>query len=240
MKLFDKSLKFNSLMFIIFGIYLVISDNSLLSYSVFNVFILIFSNSYFMLLLFMSMLYTGIKMIKNYDNSYPTIVRYENREKYMLELFKAIYKRNALIYIISFASVFFPLILKSLYLGRVLSTEILLYQFPDYIYLIYYLLKVYILFQLIVFLNIYLYKFFKQSIILVFLISIVDFLFIPINQIVINYANMNFNFSSYTQLVQYSDFMLELSALSIFGILITLILIVCNKIFQTKNLDIGE
>ena len=96
------------------------------------------------------------------------------------------------------------------------------------------------MFQLIVFLNIYLYKFFKQSIILVFLISIVDFLFIPINQIVINYANMNFNFSSYTQLVQYSDFMLELSALSIFGILITLILIVCNKIFQTKNLDIGE
>lgn len=194
----------------------------------------------YLAIIFISMVFVTIETIIFNIKDCSYLIRFKNRDLFLENLFKMIFKRNFLIYSISFFTVVIIIATQAFLNNCLISDVYRFYQMPDYIYLIFMFFKVYLIFQLFMTIITISWLVLPKKYFLIFiLISVID-LFVfsnpnPINKL----SDMNIHLNQYLIPVEYSSLMMEICASSLYCIILIIIIYILNSFFKKKNIDIG-
>lgn len=239
----NNSFKIVLILLIFFGISGNINDILLINgrYTLFEAVCTNFVYNYYIGAMIIGMIFMAIDTTRKYDTDYFWIMRYKNKEKYLENLLKTIWKNNFIIYLVAFLSVFITLYFQAYIYNCLITANYNFYVIPDYLYLIFLFIKVYLLLQLIVTIIILLWKVFskKYSIILSGIVLLDMFLSTNYSSVV-SLTNIRFNSNFYTSLVAYPSFMMEVCAYSFYCIILMIIIFILTYLFKNKSIDIGE
>lgn len=238
----NKNLKIILIIVMIYSIVDNFNDSFMINgyYSFFQTLTSGFTFSRYIAIIFACMSFMSIDINRKYDTDYFWVGRYKNKEKYLENLLKIIWINNLVIYVIAFLIIFFTLYFQALLNNCLLSANYYYYAMPDYLYLAFAFIKIYLLLQLLITIIVLLWKVFpKKYTFILILITLLDF-FLSINTVkVINIEDINFNFSFLISLVDYPSFVMEVCVCSFYCIILMIIIFILNTLFNKKNIDIG-
>lgn len=240
---YTKNLKTIILILVLFGILNGINSQSMINgyTSFYQTIINNFFQTNYLAAIFMGMLFATIETVILSKKDYSHLIRYKNKEKYLENLIKVIFKKNFVIYVISFATVMIVISIRALFNNCSITDIYYYYQMPDYIYLIFSFIKVYLILQLIMAIILLVWTLFPKiyTILLSFGILFDLFLFsdfISINKI----SDINFHLHIYITPISYPSFMMEVCAYSFYCIILMVIVFILNYLFNKKSIDIGD
>ncbi len=204
-------------------------------------FLLINSFDAYQLLILLCLIISSITTLRYYNTKLNTIVRYKDKNEYLFNLTKKIVLINSIIYL--FSNVILLMLLLFIYRYNISFSNYSLYNIPFYIYNLYFIIKLFILYNFVCIFIVFLYEFIDKKIAL-FLSIIILILKESYNytSYMINSINdIKLFIGYYFNIVKYSSFTLELSC---FFIILSILIIIYNifkyLIIKLKKIEIKE
>lgn len=188
-------------------------------------FLLINSFDAYQLLILLCLIISSITTLRYYNTKLNTIVRYKDKNEYLFNLTKKIVLINSIIYL--FSNVILLMLLLFIYRYNISFSNYSLYNIPFYIYNLYFIIKLFILYNFVCIFIVFLYEFIDKKIAL-FLSIIILILKESYNytSYMINSINdIKLFIGYYFNIVKYSSFTLELSC---FFIILSILIIIYN------------
>lgn len=212
----------------------VLEDYTINGFNCINSFVLCLSNSSFILTLQLSFIVIAIVVTSTYLCNYNVMIRNNSRKKAILISQKKIFVYSIIFYSINITILFIGMIFKS---GEVVFSSYIYYDIPDFIYMIFYVIKTYLILYFITI-------FFARILLILPKIFTYFFMFyLIIDYLILDYAHevnnifINMTVSSNFHLIKYSNFITEISKNSLFLLLISIILYLLEKIINQSNLE---
>jgi len=210
-----------------------------LNYSFFS--LLLFSLSFTSVTIITSfvIVLNSIDIIKSFDNNYNFICRFSSKKNYMKMLLKnIIFSNSVMITILLFLLITGSIIASS---GNFEIPYPLYNHFPFLISMIYYIVKFFLLFNLIGIFSAYIYKIFSSKFIIFYLIYLILCCsFVNYNSDIIIQGIFDFPifFSGYLTVLTYSHPILDILAITLYCSLLLMIINTFDFIYNKKNGDL--
>lgn len=217
----------------------VMEYNFRYSFNYFEYLLNLMSNYSFIIVnLFITILISTLFIYHRFEKNLNYIIRCENKKKYLKEISANIFIINTIIYLILILTL---AILTNFSSVNYNIKEYYSYNIPNVIYLLFLIIKYYVLIMIISLLNIYLIKLINEKIVIFLNIVIYGLTFIAANPVLVNnILEMPFLITSYIGNAQYSNFNLEMTCHFIFYLCLTIITTIIFIISSNNIRQIGD